>query len=166
MRLGVDVGGTKIEAIAIDKAGMARRRERVSTPIGDYEATIRSIAGLVEKVRAHADDDGQDLPGLGIGIPGAVSAATGLIKNANSTCLIGKSMAKDVHAATGFDVRLANDANCFAVSESVDGAGAGCAVVFGVILGTGIGGGVAINGQALNGHNHTRSICCLCPDRI
>ena len=143
-RIGVDLGGTKIEAIALDRGGREVFRKRVATPRGDYAATIEAVRALV----------GAAGPGsVGVGIPGAESRATGLIKNANSTWLIGKPLAKDLEAAIGRPVRLENDANCFALSEAVDGAGKGAAVVFGVILGTGVGGGIVVDGKVIRGAN-------------
>ncbi|MEQ9520137.1 MAG: ROK family protein [Parvibaculum sp.] len=149
MRIGVDLGGTKIEAIAMAGNGDIAQRLRVATPRGDYDATIRAISGLVSDVA-------QGLPldlAVGIGIPGAVSPATGLIKNANSTWLIGKAFDRDLEAAMRRPVRLANDADCFALSESADGAGGGARSTFGVILGTGVGGGLVVNGALLSGPN-------------
>jgi len=149
MRLGVDLGGTKIEAILMARDGNIVERKRVATPRGDYEQTVLTIRDLV-------DDVSRDAPGslpVGMGIPGTVSPATGLIKNANSTWLIGKPFDKDLEAAMKRPVRLANDADCFALSEAADGAGADHASVFGVILGTGVGGGVVINGKTVSGPN-------------
>jgi fructokinase len=143
-RIGVDLGGTKIEALALDGAGREVFRKRVPTPRGDYPATIAAVKALVR--------DAGEGP-VGIGIPGAESRATGLIKNANSTWLIGKPLRKDLEAALGRPVRLENDANCFALSEAVDGAGKGAAVVFGVILGTGVGGGIVVDGKIIRGAN-------------
>jgi fructokinase len=148
MRIGVDLGGTKTEAIALDSSGQERFRQRVPTPREDYAATIRTIVDLVAAAERAAG------PGsVGIGIPGAVSPATGLIKNANSTWLNGQRFAEDLADALGRPVRLANDANCFALSEATDGAAAGHHVVFGVIIGTGTGGAVVINGRPLTGVN-------------
>ena len=144
LRIGVDLGGTKIEAVALDRGGREVFRKRVPTPRGDYSATIASVKALVR-------DAGEGT--VGIGIPGAESQATGLIKNANSTWLIGKPLRKDVEAALGRPVRLENDANCFALSEAVDGAGKGAAVVFGVILGTGVGGGIVVDRKIIRGAN-------------
>jgi fructokinase len=144
MKIGVDVGGTKIEALALDAQGREIFRKRVLTPRGDYDATIRTIATLVDEC-----GDGT----VGIGIPGAVSKVTGLVKNANSTWLIGKPLKRDLELAIGREVRMENDANCFALSEAVDGAGAGARVVFGVILGTGVGGGIVVDGSVLPGAN-------------
>jgi fructokinase len=149
VRIGVDFGGTKIEAIAIGADGRERVRRRIDTPREDYEASIRAVAGLVAAVEHEAGARGT----VGVGIPGAVSPATGVIKNANSTWLIGRPLHHDLSRALGRDVRVANDANCFALSEAADGAGAGAAVVFGVILGTGVGGGLVVNGQVLAGAN-------------
>lgn len=150
MRIGIDLGGTKIEGIAIDGDGVERARLRVAAPSGDYDATVGAVAALVADLETEA---GASADGIGVGIPGAVSPATGLIKNANSTWLIGKPLAGDLEAALGRPVRLANDANCFAVSEAIDGAARGAGVVFGVILGTGVGGGLVIGGKAITGLN-------------
>lgn len=159
MRIGIDLGGTKTEVIVLDDDNRELLRERVATPRGDYEATLRTIVHLVQlaesKVGAGVNvASGQTaVPGIGIGIPGAESLATGLIKNANSTWLIGKPFRADLEAALKRPVKLANDANCFALSEARDGAGAGASVVFGVILGTGVGGGIVIDGRLLLGAN-------------
>jgi fructokinase len=144
MRIGVDVGGTKIEALALDAQGREVFRKRVLTPRGDYEATVGTIATLVAEC-----GDGT----VGIGIPGALSKLTALVKNANSTWLIGQPLKRDLERAIGREVRIENDANCFALSEAVDGAGQGAHVVFGVILGTGVGGGIVIDGKVLVGSN-------------
>ena len=144
LRIGIDIGGTKIEALALDRAGREVFRKRVPTPRGDYAATVSAVQSLVNEI-----GDGS----VGIGIPGAMSRATGLVKNANSTWLIGKPLKQDLEKAIGREVRLENDANCFALSEAVDGAGKGAGVVFGVILGTGVGGGVVVNGKVLTGAN-------------
>lgn len=149
MRLGVDLGGSKIEIVALGDDGGVRLRERVPTPQGDYAATVAAVAGLVEKAESQLGVRGS----VGIGIPGAESIASGLIKNANSTCLIGEPLRGDLERALRRDVRLANDANCFALSEAADGAGAGARVVFGVILGTGVGGGIVVDGKLLTGAN-------------
>ena len=143
LRIGVDLGGTKIEAIALDGEREVFR-ERVATPRGDYAATIQSVKKLV--VRAGEGT-------IGIGIPGALSRVTGLVKNANSTWLIGRPLKEDLEKALGRPVRLENDANCFALSEATDGAGRGAGVVFGVILGTGVGGGIVVDGRVLTGPN-------------
>lgn len=148
MRIGLDLGGTKIEVIAIDQAGRERYRKRVASPRGDYPGTLDAVAALV------AEAERATGPGsVGIGIPGAISPATGLVKNANSIWLNGRPLADDLVARLGRPVRLANDANCFALSEAADGAGAGQRIVFGVIIGTGTGGGVVVDGQVLVGAN-------------
>ncbi|MFN8012658.1 MAG: ROK family protein [Holophagaceae bacterium] len=149
LRLGVDLGGTKIEGLALSAAGTEVARRRVPTPPGDYAATVEAVAVLVESLEAEAGVRGT----VGVGTPGAASRATGLMKNANSTCLIGKPLQADLEARLGRPVRLANDADCFALSEAVDGAGQGAETVFGVILGTGVGGGVVVRGQLLTGPN-------------
>ena len=148
LRIGIDVGGTKIEAAAFDGAAELSRR-RIPTPQGDYMATLTAVAGLVEEIENRLGRRGT----VGVGIPGAESATDGRIKNANSTCLIGQPMRRDLQALLHREVRLANDANCFALSEAVDGAGAGAEVVFGVILGTGVGGGIVVRGEVLRGAN-------------
>jgi fructokinase len=149
MRIGIDVGGTKLEGIAIGPAGEERVRRRVPAPRGDYDATL---AALVDLVRSIESDVGRDAS-VGVGIPGTISPATGLVKNANSTWLIGRPLADDLPRLLGRPVRFANDANCFALSEATDGAAAGARVVFGVILGTGTGGGIVIDGRVLTGAN-------------
>jgi fructokinase len=149
MRLGVDLGGSKIEIIALGDEGGVLLRERVSTPQGDYRGTVMAVAGLVEAAEQTLGARGS----VGVGIPGAESRAGGLIKNANSTCLIGQPLKHDLEQALRREVRLANDANCFALSEAADGAGAGMQTVFGVILGTGVGGGIVVDGKVLTGAN-------------
>jgi len=149
VRIGIDLGGTKIEGIALDDAGQVLVRRRVPTPRGDYAGTVAAIAALVGEIESTTDDHGT----VGVGIPGALSRVTGRVKNANSTWLNGRPLHDDVEAALGREVRLANDANCFALSESVDGAGNGARVVFGVILGTGVGGGIVVDGRLLEGPN-------------
>jgi fructokinase len=148
MRIGIDLGGTKIEAIALAPDGAERFRRRVPTPRA-YEPTLDAIAALVRDAEAATGTRGT----VGVGIPGAVSPATGLVKNANSTWLIGRPLGADLAARLGREVRLMNDANCFALSEATDGAAAGARVVFGVILGTGVGGGIVIDGRCLEGAN-------------
>ena len=148
-RIGIDLGGTKIEGAAIDACGSVRFRHRVATPAQDYRETINAIIDLVSTIEQEIGAT----PPVGIGIPGAVSPATGLIKNANSTWLIGHPLQRDLERALGRPTRLANDANCFALSEATDGAGAAAETVFGVILGTGVGGGIAIRRQILVGAN-------------
>ena len=148
-RIGVDLGGTKIEAAAIDAAGKLVLRRRMATPAGDYRGTIGAVAAMIGDIEAALGRRAT----VGIGMPGAISAASGLVKNANSTWLNGRPLGADLEAALGRPVRLANDANCFALSEAADGAAAGCAAVFGVILGTGVGGGIALGGRILVGAN-------------
>ena len=148
-RIGVDLGGTKIEALALDPSGNEVFRKRIPTPRGDYEATVSAVAALILETESSLKEKGS----VGIGIPGALSRATGLVKNANSTCLIGRPFKQDLEKALGREVRLDNDANCFALSEAVDGAGQGAEVVFGVILGTGVGGGIVAHGRLLTGAN-------------
>jgi predicted NBD/HSP70 family sugar kinase len=144
MRIGVDLGGTKIEALALDDAGREVFRKRVLTPRGDYAATLDAVVALVKEIG----------PGtVGVGIPGALSRVTGLVKNANSTWLIGRPLKQDLERALGREVRLDNDANCFALSEAIDGAGQGARVVFGVILGTGVGAGIVVDRHLLVGRN-------------
>jgi predicted NBD/HSP70 family sugar kinase len=152
MRIGIDLGGTKIEVVALSSDGTELLRSRVATPQGDYAATVAAVAGLVATA-AQKVGAGDTVAGVGIGIPGAESKATGLIKNANSTCLIGRPLRRDLEAALGRPVRIMNDANCFALSEARDGAAAGAEVVFGVILGTGVGGGIVVRGHVLAGAN-------------
>ena len=149
MRIGIDLGGTKIEGLLLTPDGVEAKRVRVPTPQGDYAATVQAVADLVRQLDAQANHACT----VGVGIPGALSPATGLVKNANSVCLIGQPLHQDLASAIGREVRLANDANCFAVSEAHDGAAAGARVAFGVIIGTGVGGGVAVDGHALVGAN-------------
>ena len=149
IRIGIDLGGTKIEAAALDSEGVIRYRRRVATPAGDYAGTIGAVCELVAALERELAASGT----VGIGIPGALSPATGLVKNANSTCLIGHAFDRDLAAALGRPVRLANDADCFALSEAIDGAAAGASTVFGVILGTGVGGGVVVRRRLLAGPN-------------
>jgi len=148
MRIGIDLGGTKIEGIALDSTGHERARKRIASP-RSYDATIAAIRDLVAALEAETNEQGT----VGIGMPGAVSPATGLVKNANSTWLIGHPFGRDLEASLGREVRLANDADCFALSEATDGAAAGATSVFGVILGTGVGGGIVVNGALLSGPN-------------
>jgi fructokinase len=149
MRLGIDLGGTKIEIVALANDSAELLRRRVPTPRGDYRGTVKAVAGLVDAAENELGQRGS----VGIGIPGAESRATGLIKNSNSTWLIGQPLRFDLQALLQRDVRLANDANCFALSEATDGAAAGAEVVFGVILGTGVGGGIVAHGKVLTGAN-------------
>jgi fructokinase len=148
-RIGIDVGGTKIEGAAIDNYGSIHIRRRIVTPVQDYRATIAAIITLIRGIEQEIGAKAS----IGIGIPGAVSQETGHVKNANSTWLIGRPLEHDIEAALGRRVRLANDANCFALSEATDGAAAGMETVFGVILGTGVGGGIAIRRRILVGAN-------------
>ena len=147
VRIGVDLGGTKIEAAALDGNDAIVARRRVATPADDYDATLGAIVELVEGLETDYDERGS----VGAGIPGAISPETGLVKNANSTCLIGHPLDRDLSEALQRPVRVANDANCFALSEAIDGAASGAASVFGVILGTGVGGGLVIDGELLGG---------------
>ena len=149
MRIGIDLGGTKIEALAISGDGAELVRHRIDTPRDDYFGTIQAMAGLVKRVEEETGAKGS----VGAGIPGTISGRTGLVKNSNSTWLNGQPLWKDLSDALGRTVRIANDANCLAVSEATDGAAAGKGVVFGVILGTGCGGGVAVSGHVHGGPN-------------
>jgi fructokinase len=146
--IGIDLGGTKIEIAALDSAGSILSRKRVETPAGDYEATVDAIAELVADVESQLGKCT-----VGIATPGARSLVTGLMKNANSTCLNGKPLKEDLEKRLDREVRMANDANCFALSEAVDGAAREARVVFGVILGTGVGGGIVVGKRALEGVN-------------
>lgn len=149
MRLGIDLGGTKIEIVALANDSAELLRRRVPTPRGDYPGTLAAIAGLVEQAERDLGQRGS----VGVGIPGAESQLSGRIKNANSTWLIGQALRQDLQALLQREVRLANDANCFALSEAADGAAAGAEVVFGAILGTGVGGGIVVRGKVLAGAN-------------
>ena len=148
-RIGIDLGGTKIEAAALDDRGAMHLRQRVPTPVGDYAGTVAAIATLVSRIESEIGAGAS----VGIAIPGTIVSATGLVKNANSVWLNGKPLGRDVEAALGRPVRFANDANCFVLSEAVDGAAAGCGTVFGVILGTGVGGGIVVGGRIIVGAN-------------
>ena len=148
MRIGIDLGGTKIEAIAVDGSTELLRR-RIPSPRGDYAATIAAVRDLVAAIENELTAPGT----VGIGIPGAISPVTGLVKNANSTWLIGHAVDRDLERALQRPVRVRNDANCFALSEATDGAGAGANTVLGVILGTGTGAGVVVNGRVLEGRH-------------
>jgi fructokinase len=149
MRIGIDLGGTKIEGIALDDDGGVLARRRVATPKQDYEGTVEAIASLAESLEAETSARAS----VGVGMPGAISPASGLVKNANSTWLIGRPLDRDLATRLGRPVRLANDANCFALSEAVDGAARDARVVFGVIVGTGTGGGVVVDRKVLTGPN-------------
>ncbi|MCJ2080440.1 ROK family protein [Methylobacterium sp. J-090] len=149
MRLGIDLGGTKIAGIVLDETGATRADARVATPREDYAGTLAAIAALVANLEARAGP----ARSVGVGMPGAIAPATGLVKNANSTWLNGRPFADDLAHALGRPVRIENDANCLAVSEAVDGAGAGASVVWAIILGTGVGSGIALDGRALSGRD-------------
>lgn len=149
MRIGVDLGGTKIEVAVLDDSGGTAFRHRRPTPQGDYRATVAAVAALVGLAESETGSRGN----VGIGIPGTISPATSRVKNANSTWLNGQPLDKDLEEALQRPVQIANDANCFALSEALDGAAAGLRSVFGVILGTGVGGGLVLDGQLLTGAN-------------
>jgi len=150
IRIGVDLGGTKTEIIALDRDGRELLRRRAATASGDYDATLDTVALLLAEAERALGASGAS---VGIGTPGALSPASGLLRNSNSTCLNGKPVKQDLERRLGREIRLANDANCFALSEAVDGAARGAEVVFGVILGTGVGGGVVVKGHPLLGVN-------------
>lgn len=149
LRLGVDLGGTKIEIIAFDAHRRELLRRRIPTPQGDYRATVAAVTALVRETENALGARGS----VGIGTPGALARETGRMKNCNSTCLNGQPLKADLEHSLGREIRLANDANCFTLSEAVDGAAAGARVVFGVILGTGVGGGLSVDGRLLDGPN-------------
>ena len=149
MQIGIDLGGTKTEAIALSAESTAALRRRIPTPRDDYAATLDAITCLVAELESETGKRGT----VGIGIPGVVSHGTGLVKNANSTWLIGRPLQADLEARLDRPVRVANDANCFTLSEAIDGAGQGFETVFGVILGTGVGGGIAIRQRIHEGPN-------------
>ena len=150
MRFGIDLGGTKIEIVALDREGGVRLRRRSPTP-GDYPGIIEAIAALVREAERETGARGT----VGVGIPGSLSPATGLVRNANSRALNGRPLDRDLAAALGREVRVTNDANCLAMSEAADGAGAGFRTVFAVILGTGVGGGIVASGRIIDGPNRT-----------
>ena len=149
MRIGIDLGGTKIEALALDETGLELARLRVNTPQNDYHGTIAAMVDIVHQLEAKVGAIGS----VGAGIPGTIRAATGLVKNANSIWLNGKPLQVDLSAAMGREVRIANDANCLAVSEATDGAAQEHRTVFAVILGTGCGGGLVVDGRIHAGPN-------------
>lgn len=149
MRLGIDLGGTKIEIIALDNGGCELLRRRVPTPQGNYYETLQAIAQLVRDAEAELGQRGS----VGIGTPGALSRATGLLKNSNSVALNGQPILQDLEVLLQRKIKISNDANCFALSEATDGAAAGAEVAFGVILGTGVGAGIVVNGHVLTGPN-------------
>ena len=147
LRLGIDLGGTKIEGRVLASGGREIARRRIQAPQGSYDATIAALTGLVRDFETEI----ASAPSVGIGMPGSLSPATGLVRNANSTWLNGRPLRQDLETALGRPVRMANDANCFALSEAVDGAGAGARSVFGIIVGTGCGGGIVLDGHVLEG---------------
>jgi fructokinase len=149
MRIGIDLGGTKIEGISLDDHGRERARLRRPTPVDDYDGTVAAIVEIVAELERRTGCAAT----VGVGIPGTLSPASGLVKNANSTWIMGHALDRDLEAALRRQVRIANDANCFAVSEAIDGVASGAGVVFGAILGTGVGGGIVVNGQPLTGIN-------------
>jgi fructokinase len=149
MRIGIDLGGTKIEGIALDATGRTLLRRRIPAPRGDYDSTLAAVVSLVQEIERELGCVGT----VGVGIPGAISPASGLVKNANSTWLNGLPLGDDLPRRLGRPVRFANDANCFVLSEAADGAAAGAHVVFGAIIGTGTGGGVVVDGRGLTGPN-------------
>lgn len=149
LRMGVDLGGTKIEALVLDSRGTELARERVATPSGDYLATLQTIAGLVGRLDARVGSRCR----VGVGMPGAFSRATGRVKNSNSVCLNGQPLRQDLEALLQRPLQFANDADCFTLSEATDGAARDAGVVFGVILGTGTGGGICVDGKLLAGPN-------------
>ena len=149
IRIGIDLGGTKIEMIALDHFGDVLKQQRIQTPVGEYEKTIKSIARLV----LDFEKDFNIKASVGVGMPGAISPVTGKVKNSNSICLNSKPFKQDLESVLNRLIRIENDANCFALSEAKDGAAAGENIVFGVILGTGVGGGLVINGELISGPN-------------
>lgn len=150
--MGIDLGGTKIEGVVLDESGDELVRRRVRSPQGDYGAIVRAVARLVSELESEA---GKRCP-VGVGTPGTISPATGLMKNSNTVALNGKPLHRDLVASVGRPVRMANDANCLALSEATDGAGAGDGIVFAVIVGTGCGAGIAIDGKVRSGRNAVR----------
>ena len=151
LRLGIDLGGTKIAGVALAADGACVAEHRMPSPRHDYAGTVEAIAAMVARLEGEAGGQGRIGGSVGIGVPGSVAPASGLMQNANSTWLNGRPLVRDLEARLGRPVRLANDANCFALSEAVDGAGAGAPSVFGVILGTGCGGGLVVNGRLIDG---------------
>src|SRR4029077_7191260 len=149
IRIGVDLGGTKIEFVALERDGSELHRHRIATPRFDYQGTVRAVSHSVVAIEKELDRTAT----VGVGIPGTISTKTGLVKNANSTWLNGTPFDEDLSRALAREVRCANDANCLAVSEATDGAGAGKHLVFAVILGTGCGGGIAVDGRLHSGSN-------------
>jgi fructokinase len=149
IRIGIDLGGTKIEGIALSEAGEELFRHRIATPQDDYKATLQSIAGLINTVEQAVAETGS----IGICTPGSLSPATGLMRNSNSVCMNAKPVLNDLQQILHRDIRIANDANCFALSEATDGAAKNAAVVFGVIIGTGTGAGIVVDKKILVGPN-------------
>ena len=149
IRIGIDLGGTKIEMIALDHSGVIIVQKRILTPVGDYQETINAVAGLILSF----EKDKAMRASVGVGMPGAISPLTGLVKNSNSVCLNGKPFKQDLESTLKRSIKIENDANCFTLSEATDGAAADARIVFGVILGTGVGGGLVINGEVINGPN-------------
>ncbi len=147
LRLGIDLGGTKIEGVVLDADGGEQARKRIAAPQGDYAATVSALAAFIDSLEQAAGGKAS----LGIGMPGSISPASGLVQNANSVWLNGRPLKADLEAAVGRQIRLANDANCFAMSEATDGAGQGATTVFGVIVGTGCGGGIVVGGRLIDG---------------
>lgn len=150
MHTGIDLGGTKIEAVVLDDDGPVIARSRIPTPNGAYDDTVHAIARLVDRVESDAGGGGEH---VGVGVPGSPSPSSGLMRNCNSTVLNGHPLGEDLARAIGREVRLSNDANCLALSEAADGAASGAASVFAIILGTGVGGGVVVDGSLVQGHN-------------
>jgi fructokinase len=148
-RLGVDLGGSKIEGVVLDANGVERCRERIPTPQGDYTATLDAVVALVTSLESRVGETCS----IGVGMPGSISRSTGLVKNSNSVCLNGQPLHRELQARLGRPLRFANDADCFALSEATDGAGRDAKLVFGVIVGTGTGGGIVSNRQLLSGPN-------------
>ncbi|VAW66289.1 Cryptic sugar kinase Mak [hydrothermal vent metagenome] len=149
MKIGIDLGGTKIECIALDEQGSELFRHRVATPCGDYSGTLKAIGKLVRVAENTMAETGT----VGVGAPGALSPESGLLRNSNSICMNGERVKDDLQKILNRDVRISNDANCFALSEAIDGSAKGAHVVFGVIIGTGTGAGIVVNGQVLTGPN-------------
>ncbi|TDY04051.1 ROK family protein [Thiohalophilus thiocyanatoxydans] len=149
MRIGIDMGGTKIEGILLDEQGREQQRQRIDTPRNDYPATVQAIVDLIKQLESELHEPAT----VGIGIPGAISPASGRVKNANSTWLIGQPLQNDLQQQLGREIKIENDANCFVVSEATDGAAQGADVVFGVIIGTGTGGGIYVRGNSIVGLN-------------
>lgn len=153
MRIGIDLGGTKIEGIVLQSQNRILKRLRLPTPQGDYAATLKTINALVRELESEFSSSNEKIP-IGVASPGSTSKLTGRMKNCNSTCLNGKPLKQDLEALLGRDIRIANDADCFALSEAMGGAASDFSSVFGVILGTGVGGGLVVNKQLLSGPNN------------